>query len=276
MSDLNKKVETARDSIAKFEIVRQILVRINDGGDRTLRQRREILKRVVEFEDFSTCWPDDQLKAKGLVAEILRVIDVKDSFGRMRQEQEAERNKRLEENKRKVAEENEKRGKLAKVKQDLYSLFSETNPQRRGKLLEDVLNQLFNLQGILIREAFQRVGDSSEGVIEQIDGVISLDGDIFLVEMKWLGKPVGKGEVSEHLVRVFTRHCAKGILISYSSYTDPAIVTCKEALAKMVVALCTLQEIVGLLEQEKDLKDYLRRKIHAAIVDKDPFYQPEI
>jgi hypothetical protein len=42
------------------------------------------MKRLVEFEDFSTCWPDDQLKAKGLVAEILRVIDVKDSFGRMR------------------------------------------------------------------------------------------------------------------------------------------------------------------------------------------------
>ena len=123
MADLRAQVETARDSINKFEIVRQVLVRINDGGDATLRQRREVLKRVVEFEDFSTCWPDDQLKAKGLVAEIRRVIDVKDSFGRMRQEQEAERNKRLAEERRKAAEADKKRAELGEVKRDLNSPF---------------------------------------------------------------------------------------------------------------------------------------------------------
>ena len=139
-----------------------------------------------------------------------------------------------------------------------------------------MLNRLFALHGVLVREAFQRVGEAGEGVIEQIDGVISLDGKIFLVEMKWWNKPLGTGEVSQHLVRVFTRHCAKGILISYSGYTDPAVVTCKEALSRMVVTLCTLQEVVRLLEREKDLKDFLREKVQAAIVDKNPFHQPEL
>ena len=276
MADLRTKVETARDSITKFEIVRQVLVRINDGGDATLRQRREVLKRVVEFEDFSTCWPEDQLRAKGLVAEIRRVIDVKDSFGRLRQEQEAERSKRQEEQRRKLTETNEKRARLCEVRRDLNFLFLETNPQFRGKSLEGVLNRLFALHGVLVREAFQRVGDAGEGVIEQIDGVISLDGDIFLVEMKWWDKPLGIGEVSQHLVRIFTRNCARGILISYSGYTNPAIVTCKEALSRMVVTLCTLQEVVRLLEGENDLKDFLREKVQAAIVDKNPFHQAEL
>ncbi len=272
-ADVRAKVEAAPTTINKYEIVRQILVRINDGGDATLRHRREVLKRVVEFEDFSTCWPDDQLKAKGLVGEIRRVIDVKDSFGRMRQEQEAERNKRMEAEKRKVDELNEKRSKRDEVKQDLYSLFSETNRQLRGRKLEGVLNRLFGLHGILIREAFQRVGDAGEGVVEQIDGVISLDGDIYLVEMKWWDKPLGTGEVSQHLVRIFNRNCARGILISYSDYTEPAVAICKDSLSRMVVSLCTLQEIVRLLEREGDLKECLREKVQAAIVDKVPFLQ---
>ena len=93
VDDLWLRVEQDRQNINKYEIVRTTLSRLNDKGEQTLRERREILKRVTEFEDFSTCWPNDQLKAKGLVAEIRRVVNVKDSFTRMRQAQEQERKK---------------------------------------------------------------------------------------------------------------------------------------------------------------------------------------
>jgi restriction endonuclease Mrr len=259
--------------VNKYEIVREVLVRLNDKGDVSLRERREILKRVIEFEDFSTCWPDDQLKAKGLVAEIRRVVDVKDSFGRMRQEQEAERKKRLEEEMRKVSAQNERKAKLEQVKKDLYALFGVTDPHKRGRQVEDVLNRLFQTAGILVREAFTRVASTGEGVVEQIDGVIELDGEIYLVEMKWWDKPLGTGEVSHHLVRVFSRNCARGLLISYSDFTDPAVTICKESLARMVVALCGLQEIVQLLEREEDLAEFLRKKVRAAVIDKNPHYR---
>ncbi|MGH7827904.1 MAG: restriction endonuclease [Candidatus Binatia bacterium] len=268
--DFRQKLATDRSSVNKYEIVREVLVRLNDKGEASLRERREILKRVIEFEDFSTCWPNDQLKAKGLVAEIRRVVDVKDSFGRMRQEQEAERKKRLEEEKRKVAAQNERKAKLEQVKKDLYALFGLADPQKRSKQVEDVLNQLFQTAGILVREAFTRVGLAGEGVVEQIDGVIELDGEIYLVEMKWWDKPLGTGEVSQHLVRVFSRNCARGLLISYSGFTDPAVTICKESLARMVVALCGLQEIVQLLEREDDLAEFLRKKVRAAVIDKNP------
>ena len=62
-------------------MVRTTLTRLNERGEAALRERREILKRVTEFEDFSTCWPNDQLKAKGLVAEIRRVIIDDDVIG---------------------------------------------------------------------------------------------------------------------------------------------------------------------------------------------------
>jgi restriction system protein len=80
LSDLEAKLRQDRNSINKYEIVRTVLERLNTKGEPALRERREILRRVTEFADFSTCWPNDQLKAKGLVGEISRAVGVKDSF----------------------------------------------------------------------------------------------------------------------------------------------------------------------------------------------------
>src|SRR5712692_1980458 len=65
LRDLAQQVAKDRSKITKFAIVRAVLTRLNESGDARLRERREIVKRVVEFEDFSTCWPADQLKATG-------------------------------------------------------------------------------------------------------------------------------------------------------------------------------------------------------------------
>ena len=119
-------------------------------------------------------------------------------------------------------------------------------------------------------------GACGKGVIEQIDGVVEIDGDLYLVEMRWWKSPIGPGEVSPHIVRIFNRGLqVKGIFISYSPYTDGAIETCKQALAGgAVVALCTLEEIVWVLdryEQGADLRATLRAKVHAALLDKCPW-----
>lgn len=272
-ADYQQKVAVARDTVKKHDMVRDILVRLNERGEATLRERREVLKRVVEWEDYSTCWESDQLKAKGLVSEVRRVVDVKDSFGRMRQEQEAERRKRFEGEEKKVAAQRDHQAKFEQVKKDLYALFGQTNPHQRGKQLEAVLNRLFQSAAILVREAFERVAPTGEGVVEQIDGVIEFDGEIYLVEMKWWDKLLGPGEVAPHLVRVYSRQGARGLLISYSGYTEAAIGNCREALAQRVVVLCNLQEIVQLLEREDDLTEFLRKKVRAAVVDKNPHHK---
>jgi len=71
-----------------------VLTRLNDKAETTLRERREIIKRITEFENFSSCWDADRLKAKGLVSQIRQVVNVKDSFTRMDQERDAERKQR--------------------------------------------------------------------------------------------------------------------------------------------------------------------------------------
>lgn len=272
--DLWTQIQKDKDSINKFEIVRTVLTRLNERGEAALRERREVLKRVVEFEDFSTCWPNDQLKAKGLVGEIRRTVDVKDSFTRMKQAREEERRQRMAQREAEVAAIAERKATLESIKHELFALFTETNPRKRGKELERILNRLFEAHGILVREAFTLCGDMGEGIVEQIDGVIELDGHLYFVEMKWWKEDLGVPEIAEHLVRVYGRAETRAIIISASGFTAPSVAQCRDALSQKVVALCTLHEMVTVLDRDLDLRQFLKAKAHAAITHKNPHHDP--
>jgi restriction system protein len=114
------------------------------------------------------------------------------------------------------------------------------------------LSRGFKSAGILVNESFTISGIDGEGIVEQIDGVVEIDGELYFVEMKWWGTPIGVKEISQHLVRVFSRDQARCIFISASEYTEPAITTCRDALRQKVVVLCTLREIILVLEKEID------------------------
>lgn len=259
-------------SLNKYQITRTVIEELNARGDSTLAPRREIIKRVVEFEDFSSCWPTDQLKAKGAVSEVRRVVNVKDSFTRMKQERDAEKSEAQAAVLAKRAATLAQKQKLGELREQLFALFTmDDKPQIRGKQLELVLNGLFRAYDVLVHEDFKRRDPDSSTVLEQIDGVIVLDGTIHLVEMKWLKDPVGIADFSPHLVRLFSRSSASGIFISNSEFTEPVLKECTNALNQRTMFLCSLQEIVMLLQNENDLLALLRKKSQAAVVEKQPF-----
>ncbi|RYE17402.1 MAG: restriction endonuclease [Sphingobacteriaceae bacterium] len=270
--DLSDRFDSDKNSINKYEICRVILTRINEKKNDFVRERREVVKRVVEFESFTNCWPEDQYKAKGLVAEIRDVVHVKDAFTRMKQEKESLQTKHSEEYNRKVQEVQKRAARIEDIKKDFYSLFSNTNPQERGKKLEGVLNSLFLIHGILAREAFARKGDNGEGIIEQIDGVVEIENQIYLVEMKWKKDKIGSDDIFAHLGRIYHRISAQGIFISASGFTDSGIIAAKEALTnKAILVLIDLEDFIGILDDEIDLLQYLKSKIRKAIIDKQPY-----
>ncbi len=269
--DLQNQLSLNRDSIDKYRISHTILQRINDNSDKYLRARREIIKRICEFEDFTRCWSNDIMEAKGLVAEIQRVVNIKDTFTRIDIQRQEERKKRISESEEKAKNIEKRNLEFDSVKKDLFSLFSETNPQKRGKILEIVLNRLFKLDNILIRESFTIQNDESGKIGEQIDGVIALDGQVYLVEMKWLKDPVGKGDISNFLVNIFNRGQTRGFFISASGYTSSALSSCKELLTKCVFALSTIEEFVFLFDNKNNLREFLKTKIEAAMTEKNPF-----
>ena len=274
LSDLEEQVRNNPKEIGKHRITRTILHRLNSLGDSGIRPRREILKRITKTEDYSTGWPEDQLKAMGLVSRIRDVINVKDSFTRMSNERDAEL-KRHREQYILVQEQRRKQQEIVDaVKARLYALFSETNPAKRGKSLEGVLNDLFAAYSISIREAFS-VKMVNGIIAEQIDGAIELDGDVFLIEMKWTKDPIDRPHIAPHLVSLYSRADVAGIFISASGYTQPAIDDARQALKHTVCILCELGELIRLLDQsEQDMAGFLRSKIRVAKLEKQPWYRP--
>lgn len=61
--------------------------------------------------------------------------------------------------------------------------------------------------------------------------------------------------------RLLVRHNVDGIIISYSSFTETAIITAREAIAVAVLALVDLKDIYSILDKEKDLQVYFTRLI---------------
>ncbi len=271
ITDLEERVNKDRAGIGKYEIARATLTRMNEGGDNLLAPRRELLKRVVEFEDYTRCYDSDVMKAKGLVSEVRRIINVKDSFTRMSQERAHEANARRAEHEQRIAMAKARREKIEGAKTQLFALFGETNPQRRGKALEGALNGLFRAYDVLIAENFTRKGGDDVGIVEQIDGVVEIDNQMYLVEMKWWEAPLGPGEVAQHISRLMLRNGVGGIFISSSDYTSATLEACRDFLQHRVLVLCTVREIVDLLNREGDLVAMLRAKIRAAKLDRNPF-----
>lgn len=272
LASLLVRVRTDPKGISKYEIVRKVLVLLNERGEGGLRQRREVLRRVVEFETYDACWPTDVLEAKGRVAEVRRVVEVKDSFTRMNMERQREVETRRQDYADRQREVAERRAALDSIRTDLCALVARKDASKRGKELEGVLNRLFKLDGILVREAFTICGEGGEGVIEQLDGVIQLDGHLFLVEMKWHKEPLGPPPVGHHLSRLFGRADARALLISASGYTPAGIETAKQALAQKVAVLSDLSEFISVLESQANLADFLRCKVQAAAIDRNPYY----
>ena len=277
LADLRQRVVTDRAAVNKYEIARTVLTRINEDGDRNLGQRRQVIKRVTEFQDFSACWPADQLKARGLVASIRELVNVRDSFTLMNQERE---NERRQHQLRQAAEAEAKR--LRRLERDdlrrrLAALGPMSNSRERGLAFEALLNDMFKLDGLNVRETFTL--STEEGQIgEQIDGLIVLDGQPVLVEAKWHTSTLGVNDVSRHLVRLYGRPAGvHGLIVSASKFATPAVEECKRALTQRVIMLAEVNELLLLLEEPNTcLRKWLREKCLAASVDRRPLFHPSM
>lgn len=274
LDPFNKLLSENKDGFNKYRVTRELLTTLNQRGEASLRERREIVKRTTEFNDFSLCYENDQAAARGRVAQIRDLVNVKDSFTRINLEREKERQERVEPLRRAAEEQAKRKIELAEIRSQFFALFSESNPHKRGKAVEAVLNRYFRFSGILVSEAFAMKGDAGAGVIEQIDGVIRLRGQLFLVEMKWEKETLGRDKVASHLVRVFGRSLAGGIIISHSDYSEAAVNDCREALRQKIVVLCKLEELVRSIEGATDLSAILEAKIDAAVIHKNPLFVP--
>lgn len=260
--------------LGKYDIARIVLTRLNEGGDRMLAQRREVVKRVTQFQDFSACRPDAQLKARGLVSAVRDLVNAKDAVTKLSLERERERQLLVRQHEAEAAAKRRARAERETLRRRLAELTSMTNPQQRGIALEGVLNDVFKLDGIAVRDAFT-IRNERGYISEQIDGLIALGTQLMLVEAKWHSEPLSRSDVAAHLVSLYTRGDVYGLIVSYSGFRRSAIDVCKAALADLVVVLAEVHELLMLLEDpDATVSEWLRQKITKARVDRMPLFVP--
>lgn len=264
--DLQQSLKCQPKEISKRAIAEILLHRLNEEGDALLGARRELLKRLCEFKDFSSCYPDDQLAAQGFVTKLRELVAAYDARIRAGQ-----REPRPHEPPRAAAACDATRPKAAReqLRRELGELLATTDRRVASPDFEQWLHRLFKAYGIRCMGAFRRVEPSTGTLVEQIDNAIELDGHHYLVEAKFTQDKTDPTAISRCIQRVMIRHGSRGLVISLGGFTEAAF-TCVDEFGSMgLVVLIGLDEIVLVLERDFDLVAFLKKKIDRAILNKD-------
>lgn len=269
LNDLQDTLNNDPRSINKYYIARTVIRKLNEGGDRLIAARRELIRRVTQWEDFSLSWPADQDKARGLVAAVRQLVNVRDSFTRMQQERDRERHARVRQQEEQLEKRRARRSARAAIRTQLVAAKNDPNAQRRGKYVEKVVADLCAVEGIQICEPFEIRNNGTPE--EQLDGVIMATGQLYLVEVKWWGDAVDLPAMSSHLIRLFRRPDTRGLFFSSSGYTEAAIAACRDVLRERLMVLAELNELIFLLEGDRALEDWVGAKAALVVAERNPF-----
>lgn len=259
-----------RSQLKKYDVTREILAFLNQQSERMLGVRRKLLQRVIEFDSFETCYPNDKDRAKANVADIQKLVKMKDTVTKYEKYLIKEQSEKIKKQQKIVDEIRRSKERFEDLQQRFSQLFSIQNPQERGKKLEKVLNDIFLYFKIGVKEDFVIYDDETGKNYEQIDGVVEINHYLTLVEMKWEKVPIGADKIARFMSRLLVRKNVDGIVISYSSFAETAIPTAKEALAISVLTLVDLKDIFDVLNQKKDLAEFFSELIKNVKLYKNP------
>lgn len=170
--------ETKR--IVAHELVDRLATKELKYRDFTLSLMLEV-GNIRDFPDVRAAKdrPELLVAAKDAVARLQKIVSplAAENSAAKRMHAEAENQRKSAQALREAAQE------LAALKQEFLDLHAEQNPQRRGLSFEKLLVRLFDSYDLEPRMDYT-VGS------DQIDGAISFDSDVYIVEAKWTASPV--------------------------------------------------------------------------------------
>ncbi|MCS7465005.1 restriction endonuclease [Paenibacillus doosanensis] len=230
-----------------------------------------IIKVAANWNQFHLT--DNEMLARATVQkarEVLNIIEILDEKEKqiLREEKEKER-KKLEEERRaaKVEMDNEiqKQSKLLLIMYDELVMMKD-NPQKRGLMLEQLMNMLFNVYDIALMQSFRR----NEGG-EQIDGAFKLDGWHYLVEMKWTNQLTDMKQLDALYGKVArSGKQTMGLFLSIGGWSSHVIPLMKQQPDKSIFLMDGF-DLRMVLTQDISLIDLLQKKIAKFNIESEPF-----
>ena len=265
------------------DIYRPLLLRKDESTGRPLSKRQiapllldalelrnltpTVLRALIEigagWKSFHLA--DDEFAARATVQkarELLGTIELHEA--REAKQRELARKEEL-------ARMEQERAELVSRQSDLLlmmfdELASSEDPHRRGYLLQDLIQRLFDIHQIPVVKPFVR----NDGA-EQIDGAFKLEGWHYIVECRWRKKPADireldglKGQVER------SGKQAMGLFLSINGWSDHVPGLLKQSSSKDVI-LMEGYDLRCVLARQVDLVDLLLAKIARLNNDSEPF-----
>lgn len=153
------------------------------------------------------------------------------------------------------------RAAIARIKADLLQVTA-LAPHARGYAFEGFLKGLFDAFGLAAKEPFRLRG-------EQIDGSFQLGNEIYLIEAKWHGHPIGVAELHAFHGKIEQKAAwTRGLFVSNSGFTEDGLVAFGRG--KRVVCMDGL-DLYEMLDRAIPLTHVLERKVRRAAETGSPF-----
>lgn len=133
--------------------------------------------------------------------------------------------------------------------------FSE---QQRGHEVEVLLDEIANSESWATERNVRATG-------EEQDLVINKGPEYYLLESRWLKKPVEASAVREFSERVTARSGVGGLFFSMSGFSSGAVKWAEERLSSRLMLFFGPKDIEGLMTGQASFSDLLAEKRHAAI-----------
>jgi hypothetical protein len=260
---LYRRDETTGKTLSKRQIAPLVLDALEARPDCSTSVRR-LIEIAANWSSFHLA--DDEFQARATVQkarELLGTLELMEA--REAKQRELARQEELARMERERAELLRKQSELLLMMFD--DLAASTDQQRRGYLLQDLLNRTFDLHQIPVVASFVR----NEGG-EQIDGAFKLEGWHYIVECRWRAKLADIREL-DGLTGQISRSGRQtmGVFVSINGWSDNVIPLLKQNPDKTVV-LMEGYDLRTVLAGRVDLRDFLLAKVARLNLYGEPFY----
>lgn len=248
-----------------------IIVQELDKKNEYKNNMNSIIKIAANWSQFHLA--DNEMFARATVQkarEVLNVLEIMEEkeIRLLNEEKERERLRLETERKKATAEmekEIQKQSDLLLMMYDDLAMMKD-NPHKRGLMLEQLMNMLFNVYDIALMESFRR----NEGG-EQIDGAFKLDGWHYLVEMKWTSQLSDMKQLDSLYGKVArSGRQTMGMFVSIGGWSSHVIPLMKQHPDKTIFLMDGF-DLRMVLTKEISLIDILRKKIARFNIEAEPF-----
>ncbi|MEH7236229.1 hypothetical protein [Bacillus sp. JJ1562] len=243
---------------------REIGVMLLEDFDNLVEEKKfvkSVIKIASKWNKFHLA--ENEYAARATVQkarEVLNTIEIMEATEVQLLEEEKKREKlRIEGLKRKARE--EQKLEIQKQSKLLLMMFDEmakmnNNPQKKGYMLEQLINMLFQLYDIALLESFRRNNGG-----EQIDGAFKLDGWHYIVEMKWTNQLTDMSQLDSLYGKVArSGKQTMGLFISINGWSTNVVPLMKQSPDKSIF-LMDGYDLRVVLSGEIDLIELLQKKI---------------